>query len=263
MADEHDVVARRPELLADDRGVLRTAGRRVVAGQVDRDRVVAAGCQLRHEPFPAPAAVPRTVDEAERRHASDSSSASTSVPAAASAASAPGMSQRDRSSSPTMLEIARSSSAGTSARAAARSTPKPSIASIAASAAERPTPAVVAISTTGASGSARLAAVEQLGRRLDLALQGDRRGEVVVDGAGADHHRADAEPGRVPRAGDADVQHGIRARPRDRRRGGRRRLDRSDAAGQRRRRPADPGELERRRRDHEYLHRASMPSFAP
>ena len=147
--------------------------------------------------------------------------------ASSSPARASAIRHRDRSCSPISFETARTSTAGTPASAAARKTPKPSIASTGTSRPTLPTAALVPIGRTRASGTARRAASTSRASPASRSTSADRRRQIAVHGFGPDHEGAGRE---LAAAGDSDVEHRTPGPDGQGPRRGCRRLDRADAA---------------------------------
>ena len=141
------------------------------------------------------------------------------------------MSQRARSSSPISFEIARTSTAGTPASAAARRTPKPSIASTSGACDETlrapPTAAEVWIGRACASGQCGAERGDELSGGCRAVDDRPLGREVAVDGLRADDERPLRDP---PRAGEADVKQRGEGTQGERACRGGCRLDRPDAA---------------------------------
>jgi hypothetical protein len=70
VSHHHDVVAISAKGVADEIRVSIEVGRPVVTRQIGRDHIMTGSRQERSQLFPTPGAVPRTMHESERRHAS-------------------------------------------------------------------------------------------------------------------------------------------------------------------------------------------------
>ena len=179
-----------------------------------------------------------------RAHAPDATATSRGS-VSASFANASSKRQSARSGSSIAFETTRTSTAGTPASSQARRTAKPSIAST-STPCEPPTRALVPIGRSSASGKASRSRASRLGVR-ERPRRHERSGRVAVDRLRAEHERQRLEPAR---AGDADVEDGVRTLLSERAGRRDRRLDRPDPADERpqRPRPARAPARSRRRR---------------